>query len=120
MEEQIPTFLCDGESITEVLFTGWTETAPDAWTLTTGIDKLDINGNVTRIVYELPIGCFEQPIDLRAGDTITFRAGGGGKDEHVTRCRMPHGFEREAAVAQATGVVTEAHWTAWSFKGKEA
>jgi hypothetical protein len=63
-----------GTKIVDVFYTEWAETAPEEWSLVAKTDRIPISGNIDRVVYELPTGCYESDLRLGASvNTVTFQ-----------------------------------------------
>ena len=97
--EAVPTFLCAGERIVDVAYTTW-RGSPDglSWTLSERSDRVRVDEDVDRIVFETPVGCFETPLRLGPGDTLMFSPD-GRSDGYMTRCTAPKHFESAEAEA---------------------
>jgi len=98
--ETVPTFLCAGERIVDVAYTTW-RGSPDglSWTLSERSDRVRVDEAVDRIVFETPVGCFETPLRLGPGDTLTFQSRGRPTAD-LARCRAPKRFESAEAEAE--------------------
>jgi len=100
--EEVPTFLVSKDRIVEVMFTTWTETAPGAWRVTAPSQDVTLPEDIDRIVFELPIGCYETRLFAPVGSHIDFQPGGGDSGFRTTACHRPAHFEESSVPAELT------------------
>lgn len=104
MSETCPTFLVRGDSIEAVGFTEWEESAPDQWNVV-GEVTIPLEGRADRIVFELPVGCFQ--IDGNWGNGSITIIGNGRGNEMVSECHNKPGF------TQAEEIICEIPKQSW-------
>ena len=69
---EVPTFLWNGDELTEVAFTTWEETRPAEWNLTEPLAFDKLSGNMDRVVFEFPWGCRQVRVSAAKGEAINF------------------------------------------------
>lgn len=93
-ETEVLTLLCKGDHIVEAMFTTW-QGGGAHWELAQESATIPLGGNIDRIVFELPHGCFDLPTYGFLGSTLSIRPS-GADDAHFDRpsmCERPHGFD---------------------------
>lgn len=83
--ETIPTLVMKGSSVIEVGFTKWQSEDGIAWSMGES-PSIHVEGEGDRLVFELPVGCFEMPIYVWDG-TVSFTPAPGTTP--ISRCRRP-------------------------------
>lgn len=95
MSELCPTFYAHDDKIVEVSYTEWEESSPGTWKYV-GSVTVNLDSNINRIIFELPIGCFQSHIGeyyMQKGDKFTIEKGTGGFE--IVPCTQPAHFEEE-------------------------
>lgn len=83
--ETCPVLFFHGDRLVEVGMSRWEKVNPTEWILLDS-DEVKLPEKVDRVIFELPIGCFEGPGGrYRAGDTILFEGVRDGG--HLRPCR---------------------------------
>jgi hypothetical protein len=103
-ETDVPTFLCKGEKIVEVMYSRWGEVAPGEWRLMDRTPQVFLMDEVDRVVFELPTGCFDLSVYTSAGGSVGFEPfvpDGSREELHPGRCERPHGYEQ--AMGESSG-----------------
>jgi hypothetical protein len=110
-ETDVPTFLCKGEKIVEVMYSRWGEISTGEWRLLESTPNVVLGEAIDRVVFELPTGCFDLAAYGVAGSNIGFRNTTYGEEgSHPGRCERPHGYEeamRESS-RESSAVVNDA------------
>ena len=93
-EIDVPTFLCKGEKIVEVMYSRWGEVYPSEWRLLDQSRFVVLDEAIDRVVFELPTGCYN--FNLVGGTKdISFRPTPDGElGMELSRCVRPHGYEQ--------------------------
>lgn len=91
--ETCPTFLVDGDgAIHEVVYTRWHEVTPGAWRLAEPFEfSVDHEMPEAKLIFEVPVGCFELPI-LHVWEGTSIHIEDGGDVGSITPCSAPRGW----------------------------
>jgi len=101
---EVPTFLCKGEHIVEVMFTEFYDTGiPGRWGLVHQTEELKLPEDIDRVVFEFPDMCADMPVKLgSAGTGFVLAASAPGRGYTPQRCERLHGYDLEEGVVSET------------------
>jgi hypothetical protein len=111
-EVEVPTFLCRGENIVEVMYSRWGEVSVGEWRLLDRTPQVVISEQIDRVVFELPTGCFDVAVYGPPGADIGFRPfdpTSSNEEIRPARCERPHGYEEAQATGQSPTMTNDRH-----------
>lgn len=102
LEETVPTFLVQGDKITEVVYTKWAPGVDGVWGMKEGIENITVPGECDGVVFETPAGCLRADlVPMRRGDGLSLVPGDAGTGAPLRACRGLDGWVEEKQVEPA-------------------